>query len=249
MADLVTLGEIKAKIKDDTDINDEEFVADTTENPELMRYINEGIDDCEALIHGLYEDYFMTRALFPVVAGTKEYALPANIYGNKIRAMLYNDTARRRYEITVIEKLNEIIFLDDNTSDPDSYLKYKIVNDGDNPADYRVRYYPTPNVTSATNIELWYIRNATKFTTASPDTQVLDIPEFKNYIYAHVKWNIARKEKLPTDLTVASKHLSEQKRLMEDTLTSMIPDENNFVYHDIQFYNDFDDFYGGYHNW
>ena len=83
-----TLSEIKAKIKRDLDLEAEDFVRDT----ELNDLINEAIDEAEAEVHSLYEDYFLTREVVTLVAGQEEYELPTNIYGHKIRRVVYNNT-------------------------------------------------------------------------------------------------------------------------------------------------------------
>ena len=49
-----TLGQIKAKVKRDLDIESEVFI----QPDELIEYINDAIDEAESEIHSLYEDYF-----------------------------------------------------------------------------------------------------------------------------------------------------------------------------------------------
>ena len=71
MAEFFTLGQIRTKLKQDLDLEQEQFVTAS----ELTGYINEAIDDAEAIIHGLYRDYFLTQENLSLVNGTKEYAL------------------------------------------------------------------------------------------------------------------------------------------------------------------------------
>ena len=49
--------EIRSKIEQECDLEDEDFVR----RDELLAYCNEAIDEAEAEIHSLYEDYFLKR--------------------------------------------------------------------------------------------------------------------------------------------------------------------------------------------
>ncbi len=84
-----TLAEITAKIKRDLDLEAETFVRPV----ELTDYINEAIDEAEAEIHTLYEDYFLTTAPITLVPNQEEYDLPTDIYAHKIRRMIFNNTS------------------------------------------------------------------------------------------------------------------------------------------------------------
>jgi len=80
-----TYDEIKAKVESDLGIEQEEFVSAS----ELLGYCNEGIDEAEAEIHTIYEDYFLTKKdIFPLI-GFEDYTLPTNIYANKLRGAIF----------------------------------------------------------------------------------------------------------------------------------------------------------------
>ena len=89
-----TLDELKGKIQRDLDIEGEVFIQDASDAPELLEYINEGIDKAEEIVHSLYEDYFLDKASITLVSGTHEYDLPSAIYAHKIRRIIYRNGTR-----------------------------------------------------------------------------------------------------------------------------------------------------------
>ena len=229
---LLTLAQIKNKLKYDTDIFDGDFIELDTE---LLGYINEAIDDAEALIHNLYEDYFLTSSTISLVSGTSEYSLPADTFGAKLRAVHYNDGAKK-YELRKIRKLSETIAPSGQTDD----FKYLLVNgtNTDATGSFKLKFYPTPSANQSNVITVWYIRNARRL---ASESDYCDIPEFINFIFAHVRWNIARKEKGRIDLSVVDAQLKQQKELLESTLSDMVPtDDSNEIVPDFSFYSEFD---------
>ena len=63
--------EIRTKIEQECDLEDEDFVR----RDELLAYCNEAIDEAEAEIHSLYEDYFLKKADLPVVANDELFSM------------------------------------------------------------------------------------------------------------------------------------------------------------------------------
>src|SRR5258708_3107880 len=105
--------EAKTKIEDNLDLHEENFISTT----EMLGFFNEAIDDIEALIHTLYEDYFLVvDAPIALVSGTSLYALPDDIYASKIRLFRYTNGAQK-YEIKPIKRLKLI----DNIVAEDDY--------------------------------------------------------------------------------------------------------------------------------
>lgn len=222
-----TLTQIRTKLKNDCNLYDDTFVDVDTE---LLGYINEAIDDCEALIHGLYEDYFLVRSTLTLVSGTATISLPSDIFANKVRRILYDDGGSKKYEVRRFKNIAETMYYTESTLP----YKYMLTNDSSNGP--KIRLYPTP-AESNSNLVIWYIRNAKTLSSGSDEC---DIPEFINFIYAHAKWNVARKEKYGVDLQVATAHLDTERKLLEATLADMVPDEGNDIRPDFSFYQDFD---------
>lgn len=117
----LTLAQIKTRVEQALDLEEEFFITDD----ELINLINESIDEAEREIHTLYEDYFLDCQPLSLVTGQSLYRLPSNIYANKIRKMTY-DAADRKYVITRLKKKEDILC--SNTNDD---YRYYILNIGD----------------------------------------------------------------------------------------------------------------------
>ncbi len=224
---LWTYSEIKSKVISDTGTEQEEFVSES----ELLGYCNEAIDEAEAEIHTIYEDYFLTYSTINLVAGTKEYSLPIDIYANKIRSVLHED-GDLLYPMTRIrfsDKFEDIRSTEKyNTSG--SY-RYFLVNTS---AANGVKMYiaPPPRDTITSGVRIWYIRNANRIT-ATTDT--CDIPEFVNFIMQYMKSRIYEKEGSP--LYASSLRLLDQQRnQMVTTLGNMVIDGDTRIEKDLDIY-------------
>jgi len=228
-----TYGELLADLQRELDLQDETFI---TPN-EFLSYFNRGVDEVEAAIHTIYEDYFLLKTTISLVSGTRDYSLPDDIYAQKIRGIFYKNGQTRRYEIRRILKLQETDYLDITSVDD---YKYVLVND---PTDgVMISFYPLPSETS-TNITMWYLRNAKRFV---DEDSVCDIPEFTPVITQYARWKCLAKEGHP-DTQQALMDYERMKQDMVETLTARVPDEHNEIPIDISFYTDFDawDYYGG----
>jgi len=225
-----TLSEIKTKIKNDLDLIDEQFITAS----ELLGYINEAIDDVESEIHTIYEDYFLTSANIALVSGTSDYALPSNIFANKIRGVVYSNGSRI-YPIRKMQsstQFEEMALINQYVSGTEEY-QYKLVNSSA-ATGIRMRLFPTPQETSSTAVTVWYIRNAN---TLSADTDPCDVPEFINYVYQFVKVRCYEKEIHP-NLAQATVERDRLKNLMQETLRDMIPDNDSQIEYDLSVYED-----------
>jgi hypothetical protein len=229
---LLTYAQLKQKLQSDYDITDERFIDET----DLVGYINEAIDDSETTIHTLHHEdkYFLCPTTISLVSQTQDYALPSNIYANKIRLMTYvNGT--NKYPITRIQRLDEIDFVE-NTDD----LRYVIIND-ETVGFPQIRFYPTPTETS-TNVKLWYIRNMKRMTTSAASTNVCELPECVNFVYQHVRRSCAKKTRRQDLIQMEDEMLKQQYQAMCDALKDMTAEENTKVPMDLSAYQDLYDF-------
>ncbi len=226
---LFTYSQLKAKLENDLDITDLDFVNGETE---LLGYINEAIDDAESIVHtlGLDAQYFNTQSTMTLVNGTSDYSLPSDIFASKIRKIFYIN-GQTKYEIFRIRDLTEIPFFQSG----DDY-RYVLLTTSGTANNIRLRFCPTP-VEDGTYIQVWYIRNATTMTTATTSTNVCEIPESQNFVMQHVKTRIYEKMGNP-NLQLAVSELAAQRDLMIQTLSEMVPDENSLVRPDLSFYED-----------
>lgn len=222
-----TLAQITAKIKRDLDLEAEDFVRSN----ELVDYINEAIDECEAEIHSLYEDYFLTRATLTLVANQEEYDLPSDIYGHKLRRVTYNNTSsiykvRRMRDWRKFEKY-EIA----KTFETSDIYEYFILNSAAGTP--KIVIVPKAREDGAF-MTLWYIRQANRL---EADADVCDIPEFINFIFQYVKVRVYEKEIHP-NAGQARIDLQAQRALMQGTLQQAQPDADNELELDMSAYEE-----------
>jgi hypothetical protein len=227
-----TLTNIKAKIERDLGTEDELFIQDT----ELTEYINEAIRECEAEIHklGAEDEYFLSKATANVVNGTEAVDLPADIYGNKLRRVIYlNGT--KRYPVRQLkgtqkfERYHDLNYLPTGTEDY-RYLLTNVSGTG-----VKMILAPTPQESVTNGLTMWYVRNAKELSAGS---DVCDIPEFINFIFQYVKVRIYEKEVGHPNTQKAMMDLEKQRQLMIETLTDMVVDGDNTVEQDITFYEE-----------
>ncbi len=221
---LWTYGNAKAKVENELDIQGANFIDDT----EMLSFFNSAIDEAESIIHQLHEDYFLTNDYVALVLGTSDYDMPTNIYSSKLR-IVYFKSDSERYEMKRI-KLASIPMVDD--SDPYSYN----IENNSGAGGTRFVIYPTARETDSTLIRRWYIRNATPVTT---DSSIIDIPEFIDFIFRHVKVGCASKMGHPR-LAFFTTELDEKRQEMRDTLKTMVVDGNTDIEEDRSFYDDFE---------
>lgn len=225
-----TLEEIKDKLMRDLDLEAEDFVTDH----ELIDIINEGIDDCEALIHGLgrENEYFLAKGTINLVQGQDTYDLPSDIYANKILAINYVNGStiypvrrmRAAHRFSDIEVLKQFGGADD--------YKYLIIHDST--ADgYKINLFPTTRETLTGGLVMWYIRNANRL---EVDADICDIPEFVYYVIAFAKYQVLFKEGHPNSQEAALE-LQRQKENMLSTLKEMVPDGDDELLKDFSHYD------------
>ncbi len=224
-----THAEIKAQVERSLDLEDELFISPT----ELLDYHNDAIDECEAEIHGLYEDYFLAEATVDLVQGTSQYALPSDAYANKLRSVIYNNGGtiynitkmRRKDMFTDIESINTY-----NNSD---YYQYYILNNAAF-AKPKMVLVPASRETATGVVKLRYIRNANRM---SSDASICDIPEFTRFVIEYIKMRCYEKEGHP-NLELAINLVEQQRKLMQETLSNMIPDADTTIEMDLDVYGE-----------
>lgn len=235
-----TFGEIDDKVTTDLDLQNETFVS----VDERVGYFNEAIREAEAEIAklGLDETYFLKSASLALVQGTSAYAMPTDIYINKIRSIIYaNGTII--YPIRQIRRMRKFLDAAFTTQfGQNEYYRYLIQNT-DSTNDRQIVLFPASRETGSSLVTIWYIRDANRVPltsegslTATRATKV-DIPEFQSFLMQFVKCRIYEKEGNPNyDSGVAV--LQQQRKMMVDTLTQMIPDDDDEIEQDLTSYED-----------
>lgn len=223
-----TYSEIKTKIEEDLDLEDETFITDN----ELLAYANEAVDEAEAEIHTVYEDYFLTKASLALVQGTEEYALPEDIYGNKIRRIMY----RNGGDVYTVARIRDWRKFEEYTLElayqSSTRYRYFIINSTVGAP--KIVLSPPAKETSAANVTIWYLRNANRFT---DDDSECDIPEFVSFVIQYMKVRCYEKEGNPL-VQKALADLEQQRAQMNATLTAMVVDDDNEMEPDLSIYNE-----------
>jgi len=227
MATFSTWAQIRSKVEKDLDIEDEVFVTES----ELLSYANEAIDEAEAEIHGLYEDYFLSRATITLVQGTSSYDLPSTIYAHKIRRVIYTNgsTIFTIKRLKDWHKFEEMAVINNSSSGSD----YNYILTNMTAGDPQFELIPAARENGA-YVTIWFVRNANRLTV---DADVCDIPEFINFIYQYMKVRVYEKEQ-NQNLAFAVQALQAQRELMKVTLAGMIPDADNEIEMDLSSYEE-----------
>jgi hypothetical protein len=223
-----TYGEIKTKVERDLDLESEDFITDA----ELLSYANEAIDEVERQIHTLYEDYFVTRTTISLVAGQEEYAMPTDIYANKIRKIIYRN-GTQVWSLERVRDWNKFISYEVEKAYLSStqFYGYFIINQvAGSP---KLLLTPTPTE-SGSFLKVWYLRNANNLV---DETSICDIPESVNYVMAYMKMKVAEKELHP-NLQKFVADVEMQKEETIKTLAGMFPDNENNIEADTRLYDD-----------
>jgi hypothetical protein len=219
--------EIKAKVLRDLDLEGETFITET----ELLGYANEAIDEVERQILTLCEDYFLSRGLITLVSGQEEYDIPDNIYGMKIRQIIYR-SGTQVWKLNRLRNWNKLgIYETEKTiSTGTQQYGYFILNSvaGEKP---KIILTPTPTE-DGSYLHIWYLRNANEL---ADDNSKCDIPEAVNYVIAYIKMKCFEKELHP-NLQKSIQDLDQQKEDTMKTLAEMYPDNQDTIEPDYRLY-------------
>lgn len=164
-----TFGEAYDKLRQDADLDEEDPDEQFVTFDEMVGYFNDGIDDAEAEIHKINEDYFLTYDFLPMVEGEDEYDLPSNIYGMKIRGLTYNNGSLV-YPIKKYRNRDKFEKMELDALNPSSNqeYRYQLINRGPNSQKMLLIPAATETATLAplspvyTPVKRWYLRNANR---------------------------------------------------------------------------------------
>lgn len=224
--------EMVTKVENDMDLAGEEFITAT----EMLGLFNEAIDEVEAAIHNLNEDYFLARQFLSLEADTEDIALPDDIYASKIRSIIYLDTDTNdvKYEIKRIKGWKEFLKYRIQAALAADQADYKYFLTNDNVSDGVQIIMAPPPGDDGLLMEIWYIRNANRMTV---DADVCDIPEFTHVVLNKVKEKVAMKEGHPR-LDLFREESEKTWQQMLETLAEKTPDGDNDIEPDMSFYED-----------
>jgi len=223
-----TFGEIRQKVERDLDLEGETFISPT----EMLGYGNEAIDEVERQIHTLCEDYFLTRDTVTLVPGQEAYAMPTNIYANKLRRVIF----RRATEVWPVNRIRDwkkIYTYEAEKAYTVADAKYGFFVLNTTPGTPEMILSPTPTEAGA-YLQRWYIRNANEMLT---DASICDIPEAVNYVMAYIKFKCMTKDMHPL-LENQKQELAQQYADTMKALADMVPDNENTIEADTRLYDE-----------
>lgn len=219
------------KVKKDLDLEGEEFI----QADEFLGYTNEALREAAAEVVAIYEDYFLTSAFLSLVNGTSTYSLPTGIYASKIRGIIY-DNGSVIYEVRRIRSPRK--FLERSlirTENPTDYYSYIILNSS--ASGFQIELSPAAKETSSTVMKVWFLRDVDEVD-ADADVVDKDIPESLNFLFAYVKGKCRQKENMGNMPADAQLEIDRQRKLLVETLSTMVPDDDNEVLKDMSFYEE-----------
>lgn len=231
MAGYWTYLQIKEKVERDLGLEE-----DLQVTPEEMKgYCNDAIDEIEAVIHDLHEDYFLTKAYLELVSGEADVDLPDNIFGQKIRSMMYINgsviyTIARIRGSKKFQILAEIM-VDQSQTEYGYILVNNSAVDG-----CTIELYPPAKETSSDHVLLWYLRQANRIIA---DDDVCDIPEWVQVIIQYMKVKCYEKEGVSPKYLAAYSELDRLRTAMRTSLKDRVEDDDNKLEMDTSFYDDF----------
>ncbi len=221
-----------AKVEQDLDLEEENFIQAT----EKLGYLNEGLREAEKQVLTIYQDYLQTSAYIPLVSGTSLYSMPTGIFSSKIRKIIYTNGSLI-YEIREIkgsQKFMKRAFL--IYANPTDEYMYMTPNSAS--AGPQIEIVPPSKETSSTNVTIFYIRTITPISIGA-DIVDKDIPESLNFLYAYVKGKCKQKENAGVMPPDSQAEIDMQMKLLVDTLSPKVIDDNTEVEKDMSVYEEF----------
>lgn len=236
-------GEALDKVCADMDLTNELFLTDD----EKVGIFNDAIQDSAAEIYklGVEDEYFTKQAPLAVAQNTDRVSLPADIYANKIRAIIFSNGSEI-YEVPRMRRRRKYIKMTEiEQYASDAMYQYDI----ENPSvatGYQLVITPVPRGDviapgggSAFTIhyvrEVLYIPLASSGSLAASRATKIDLPQFMTYIFAYVKAEFARKIPHPNLADFEAK-AENQRVKMISSLTEQVPDDNTEVEPDMSHY-------------
>lgn len=212
--------QVVTKVNRDLDLEEEEFI----QASEMTEYINDAISIVEGHLvsMGLRDRYMYTRTTLNLVSGTADYALPTNIYEDKIKEIVYSNGATI-YRVELLDhdrSEEEIEHL--NRFSTTEYYRYRIRNDGS--ATKYLQLIPASRETATGVIKIGYFRDLER---VSADANLVEVPDpCLQWLYQYIKVMVYEKES-HENYPLAVEKLNKLEALMLETLRGQVADSSN----------------------
>lgn len=228
-----TKADIVDKVELDLDLQEEKIVTPG----EMTGYVRAAVRDARAIIENIEADYYLAKAALSLVLGQDTYSLPDGIYSSKIRAIIYDEGAGGRYyEIKRIRQLQKFLKIAEESRFSSEQADYRYFLLDQSATDgVKIKLSRPSSVTSSSLATIWYLREANDLLL---DADVCDIPEFIDYIFAHVKKSCLTKMNNGVSPPEAEAELEKEEKRMVDTLESQTADDDTTVEQDLSHYEE-----------
>lgn len=212
-----TFGDLASQVKQELDIEVEEFIQPS----ELITYFNSAINVVEAELMkiGQKDEYLKGEAFVSLVQGTNNYDLPADIVYSKIRKIIYRESNTIIYEVKkMVEERKyetEDILRVYNTTD---YYRYDLYQNGEN---WQIRIVPNVvrDVTNALRIIYW--KDLNRYTA---DATTCNVPSIcYEYIMSYLRYRCYMKE-THVNTPGEKENMSMLLQAMRETLQNQVED-------------------------
>lgn len=200
------------------DLEGEEFI----DADEIKSIWNRAVSVAEShlITLGLKDKYFLTRSQISLVQGQEAYNLPAALFGNKIRKIIYKDGADF-YSLKPLKSkdmFEEYAALNDAGSS--DVFHYMIMHD--TPGVQKLILVPTPYRAITNVLTVWFSRSANRYTT---DADICDVPEIAyEFLQAYVREKVYEKES-HENYEGAKADRMEKEQLMQSVLSGQTDDD------------------------
>ena len=231
-----TLAQLKTKIDRELDLENETIV----QAEEFVGYVNDAVRDvvAELIKVGPKDRYYHKYADMSIVSGTSEYVLPIDIYASKITSLVYQDQGvyplkyidgRHFYaQMQSVEKY-------DTSIRATGYTLFEF----EPSIGYRIKLVPTPRETTSTKYRMYYIRQAQELSLTDNGSGLIDCPEeFIQFLVSFVKTKCLLKEIGNPMLQQAMSEEDKHRKLMIQTLTDQVQDQDNLISLDMTHYQE-----------
>lgn len=243
-----TFSELKADVLKNLDMDEETFIQDS----ELVDRFNDALEEMEAVYMNQNQEYFITEGklinqLTPViqyglVSGQRDYFLPQNMYGLKIREIVYRANDNEIFIIPQQRGINKFAYMEviDSQNIGKDYYRYVLINPSASEG-MKLRLNPTP-LETGDFVKIFYIRQAERIPYDYTGNEVIDLPMFYGYFKAAVSYRLALKEGHPRLVELKEDWLR-QKELMQNTTAEKTASDENEITADLSSYYDQSDIY------
>lgn len=231
------------KIVRDLDLENEVHI----QAKEFIEYINDALREVNASLIklGMEDKYYMAKGSLTYVGpDAHTYRLPADIYGDKIFSLIYDDGSKL-YPIKRVKGTKMFQKVHDynkygSQADDMQYIIFPSMTESANLV--YITPLPASSSTVVNNTTVWYVREFTAIAstvTLGSSTALLDCPEeFINFAMTHVKRSCVLKE---VGHPLTSFYLQETERLraeMMGTLIDQTHDMDNKMEADASYYEE-----------